>query len=61
MELSIINCNIVGMKVDTNNLITVGSYAKSTDQTTANVYRLIKAKEIDFVVIDGVKFILKSN
>ena len=49
------------MKVDTENLITVGTYAKQTNQTTANVYRLIKAEEIKYLIIDGVKFILKSK
>lgn len=49
------------MKVETDNLVTVGTYAKQIDQTTANVYRRIKAKELTPIIIDGVKFILKSK
>lgn len=45
------------MNVKTENLVTVKNYALSQSITTSYVYKLFKAKNIEPIVIDGVKFI----
>lgn len=39
------------------NLKTVRNYSLMVGMTAANIYRMIKLKQIDYVTIDGVIFI----
>lgn len=48
------------MVVDTENLITVASYARVRGISLTTVYRWIEEGSIESVVIDGVKFIYKN-
>lgn len=43
------------------NLRTVRNYSLMRGMTTANIYLLIKKKELECVEIDGVKFIVLSE
>ncbi len=45
------------MKVETQNLITVKSYARKWDITKSYVYKLIQSEDIKSISIDGVYFI----
>lgn len=45
------------MKVETENLKTVGNYAKKVKRNRSRIYQLINDKRIDVVTIDGVKFV----
>ncbi len=45
------------MKVETENIKTIKNYALLNKVTTAYIYKLIGAKRIAPVVIDGVKFV----
>ena len=48
------------MKVDTDNLISVQSYAHDQRVSTTAVYNWIKNKVIKAVEIDGAKFIISD-
>ena len=45
------------MKVDITTLLTIKNYALKYKITPSYVYKLIKLKELEAVVIDGVQFI----
>lgn len=45
------------MKVETTALLSIKNYALKYRITPSYVYKLIKLKELDAVVIDGVQFI----
>ena len=45
------------MEVEIKNLKTVANYAKLINKSVGWVYKLIDAKKVECVIIDGVKFI----
>ena len=45
------------MKIDTNDFVKVATFALMNKKSTQWVYKLIRAKRIGFVIIDGVKFV----
>jgi hypothetical protein len=45
------------MKIETNNLVTVKNYASKQSVTPTYVYKLIREKRMEHIVIDGVQFI----
>ena len=45
------------MKVETATLLTIKNYALKYRITPSYIYKLIKAKELEAVIIDGVQFI----
>jgi len=49
------------MKVDTENLISVQSYAHDQNVSVLAVYNWIKDNVVKAVEIDGVKFIITKN
>ena len=49
------------MKVDTENLISVQSYAHAQNVSVTSVYRWIKDNVVKAVEIDGVKFIITKS
>jgi intergrase/recombinase len=49
------------MKVDTDNLISVQSYAQQQSVSVQSVYRWINNNVVKAVEIDGVKFIITKN
>lgn len=49
------------MKVDTDNLISVQTYAHEQRVSTTAVYKWIKNNLVQSVEIDGVKFIVKKK
>lgn len=49
------------MKVDTENLISVQTYAHEQRVSTTAVYNWIKNNVVKAVEIDGVKFIIKKS
>ena len=55
------NDNIENVEVDTDNLVTVKSFAKLCDVSTAFIYKLQNVGEIKFVDVDGVHFVDKEK
>lgn len=49
------------MKIEINNLLTVRNYFLEVGMTAANIYHMINKKELNYVSIDGVKFIVLSE
>tara|TARA_R100001443_G_scaffold117440_1_gene142709 strand:+ start:5407 stop:5568 length:162 start_codon:yes stop_codon:yes gene_type:complete len=49
------------MKVDTDNLISVQTYAHEQRVSTTAVYNWIKNNVVKAIEIDGVKFIITKN
>ncbi len=47
------------MKIETNNLILLSTYAKSRNCTTANIYKYIDKYNV--IEIDGLKFLDKTK
>jgi hypothetical protein len=47
----------VHMKVETENLKTVGNYAKKVKRNRSRIYQMINEEKLDIVRIDGVTFI----
>lgn len=47
----------ITMKIETENLKTVGNYAKKVKRNRSRIYQLINTKKIETVKIDGVTFI----
>lgn len=45
------------MKIETAALLTIKNYALKQKVTPSYIYKLIKAKQIEGVVIDGVQFV----
>lgn len=45
------------MKVNTESLLTIKNYSDKCKVTTSYIYKLIKEKKMEAVVIDGVQFI----
>jgi hypothetical protein len=45
------------MKVETENLKTVGNYAKKVKRNRSRIYQMINEEKLDIVRIDGVTFI----
>ena len=45
------------MKVETENLKTVGNYAKKIKRNRSRIYQLINESKLETVKIDGVNFI----
>lgn len=45
------------MKVETDNLKTVGNYAKKVKRNRSRIYQLINESKLETVKIDGVNFI----
>ncbi len=49
------------MKVETNNLISVKTFAKEQGVSTSYVYRLIREGRMEAIQIDDVYFITKGS
>lgn len=45
------------MKIETDNLKTVGNYAKKIKRNRSRIYQMINADKLDTVKIDGVTFV----
>jgi hypothetical protein len=49
------------MKIETNNVITVKTFAKGYDVSTSYVYRLIREGKMSSILIDDVHFLPKGT
>ena len=49
------------MKVNTKDLITIKNYAQSKNLSTTAIYRKVFEGKLNYVKIDGIKFIIKEN
>jgi len=49
------------MKIDTNNVITVKTFARDNDVSTSYVYRLIREGKMNSILIDEVHFLPKGT
>ena len=48
------------MIIDTNKLLKVSSYATRKKKCVQHIYKLIKRKKIDSVIIDGLIFVVNK-
>lgn len=49
------------MKIDTNKLMSVSKYANAHGKSLAWAYKQIKEKKVEFVTLDGTKFIVVNK